>query len=100
VAPPPRVALADACPAVTRVCPADYGHHLKLCLVWYYIVVVYVEGGHDGAFALSVLCLSTFLGGYPPVSEVTFSYVPRQQSHMCLVWEITQWERQFQIISL
>lgn len=62
-APPPRVVPADACPAVTRVSPAHHGHHLD-CVWFGPLLWSRVPRGCDGAFALSVLCLNSPLGGY------------------------------------
>lgn len=61
VAPPSRAVLADACPARTRVAPADYGHHLSC--VWFGPAFhSRVLRGQGGAFALSVLCLNSHPG--------------------------------------
>lgn len=83
VAPPPRVALADACPAVTRVGPSDYSHHLSC--VWFGPAhqSCVLRKGHIGAFALSILCLNISLVGEHPtgVSRVTLPQYVRQQSY-------------------
>ena len=66
VAPPPRVVLADACPASTSVGPADYATILVVFgLVLYLSHVCYRDRVEP--FALSVLCLKGIPSGYPTI---------------------------------